>query len=74
MIDITKRINTPAIYEDILYIKDLIQLATPRKVIYNNYGYNRYSYNCPNCNEEIMPDLVERSSFCCKCGQRIYWE
>lgn len=75
MIDITKRINTPAIYEDILYIKDLIQLATPQKVKYSDtsykkdgYLYHRTIFQCPNCDTEFFS-----GNFCQEYGQRICW-
>ena len=68
MIDITKRVNTPEIYEDILYIKDLMQLAIPKRVIYNDYGFD-FSHNCPNCNAKIS-----MGNFCRECGQRLSWE
>ena len=58
--------------DDYYTLKELVEKATPKKVIVNGIRegrtINTVSYTCPNCNNHIGRDC-----FCKHCGQAMDW-
>ena len=58
--------------EDYKLIKELVERATPKKVIYHNEDV-RY-FDCPSCKTAISYDNdVKDHKYCLDCGQALSW-
>ncbi len=60
-------------------LQELVDKATPAKVIYEADGYDEKgnlifdTAYCPNCDKDFEVDYDEHSKYCPNCGQAIDW-
>ena len=56
--------------------EELLDKATPKKVIPLKEKESGYEHQCPVCKRyvgTIIEDGVEYDNYCCTCGQRLDW-
>lgn len=62
--------------DEIIDIKELVEKATPKKIIYDK-GYNgERLFFCPNCNKSMPKSSFfnqYRYPYCPYCGQSVDW-
>jgi hypothetical protein len=57
-------------------INELIDKATPKKVLPLREKEYGYGHQCPTCKSyvgTIIEDGVEYDNYCCSCGQKLDW-
>ena len=70
----------PAYVERLKTLQELIDKATPKKVITDRtiYGIpcDKVQYICPNCNQIMLRPIcitAHKPKYCYKCGQALDW-
>lgn len=57
------------IINDVVFLQELVDKATPKKPKNWTVRYRGIEFNCPVCNRLY----TERVNFCASCGQAIDW-
>ena len=62
----------PKVFEELNVIQELVDKATPKKVIIKKYGdFNIGDYYCPHCNQQINEEFEPK--YCKDCGKALDW-
>lgn len=58
-------------YTEVTLMQELVDKATPKKVIDKKEELHGMSFICPNCGKKVYTNFIR--NYCGECGQRLDW-